>query len=128
MQKPSPSFWRRLAQRPARYVRDLVVVGLLAAVLSAVVLTPSCASTPQGLQREQTIYRYATNAVAAVQTIAPNLPAPANTAVELVLAVAAAGLAAWNAHQQRAITKLKKGNGKPSTTPTPDASASSSRA
>ena len=128
MQKSPPSFWRRLSQRPVRYVRDLVVAGLLAAVLSAVVLTPSCASTPQGLQREQTIYRYATNAVAAVQTIAPSLPAPASTAVELVLAVVAAGLAAWNANQQRAITKLKNGNGNPPATPTPDASAGSSRA
>ena len=125
MQTPSPSLLRRLSQRPARYVRDLVVVGLLAAVLSAVVFTPSCASTPQGLQHEQSIYRYATNAVAAIQSIAPNLPAPANTAVELVLAIAAAGLAAWNAHQQRAINKLKNGNGKSSTPATPGTVASS---
>ena len=92
---------------------------LLFGVASLLLFTASCAHTLQGLSREQALYRAGTNAVGQVQSITPYLPAPAGSALEIALAIASSGLAAWNLHQQAALKKLKNGNGNGNGKPPP---------
>jgi hypothetical protein len=61
------------------------------------------------LATEQKIYADATNIVAIADKIAPALPQPIATPVEAILGVISAALAAWNAHQQQSIAKLRAG-------------------
>jgi hypothetical protein len=72
----------------------------------------SCASTPEGLSREQQLYLSASNSLVSARAITPYLPAPANSVWEGFLAVAGAGLALWASHLHRSVAELKKnGNG-----------------
>ena len=94
----------------------LLIIGALAALLAFAVFTTAtgCATTPEGLAREQRICSTASNVVATLQLAAPVLPPPVQVPVEALLAAIAAGLTAWSTHQQVAIGKLKKqlnGNG-----------------
>jgi len=69
-----------------------------------------CAVTPAGLSRQYEWYRAGTNVIGVVRhDIVPYVPAPWNGMVEGVLACAAAGLAAWNVHQQRQLREVKNG-------------------
>lgn len=78
-------------------------------LLSAVILT-SCASTPAGLEREQAVYRAATNTVSVIDRyVVPVTPEPYRGAAELLIGLVGAGLAAWNLHQQKAIKRLQNG-------------------
>src|SRR3974377_929198 len=70
----------------------------------------SCATSPAGLQREQTLFSVATNVVYAAQQVAPAIPPPERALVELLLGVATAGLAAWNTHLHRRLGQMN-GNG-----------------
>src|SRR5262245_55434972 len=80
----------------------LVLLGLL--VLSG------CARTIQGLETERAWYSVGTNVVQVVRRDAlPFVPAPFQGIGEGVLALAAAGLAAWNLHQQKTLKELKNG-------------------
>ncbi len=97
-------------------------VVFLAAVPVSISLT-GCASTPQGLTREQAIYQTATNVVADINKVVPYLPVPVSSTAEIALAIAGAALAAWNTHQQVAISKLKNGNAKPASPPPPAVAA-----
>ena len=92
---------------------------LMAAALLLLDLGTGCATTPAGLNREQALYQAGTNVVATIREVVPYLPAPAGTAVEGVLALATAALAAWNTHQHLAIKRLKNGNGNGATVPDP---------
>ena len=85
----------------------LFILALLAAIALAVL--SGCASTLDGLQREQRLYSAGTNIVGTLQGVSPYLPQPAGYLAEAVLGAAAALLAAWNAHQQAQIRKLRNG-------------------
>ncbi len=73
----------------------------------------SCASTPTGVQRELALYQVATNGFAQTHAVVPYLPAPANSLLEGVLAIAGAGLALWASHLHRSISDLQNGKSKP---------------
>ena len=89
----------------------LVAGALYLAGLVAVVLAVGCATSPRGIAREQVWYRAGTNIVGNAQQVVPYLPPPAQVPVEALLGAATAALAAWNAHQQKQIKRLKNGNG-----------------
>jgi hypothetical protein len=99
----------------------LSIAACAACLLSLVVFLPlsGCASTPAGLDREQALYQAGTNVVTTIHEIVPYLPAPAGTAVEGMLALATAALAAWNTHQHLQIRTLKNGNGNGTTVKSP---------
>jgi hypothetical protein len=84
---------------------------LLVALMAGTLAIGGCATTEPGLTREQALYRVGTNVVASLDKAVPYLPVPVSSAAEVFLALASAGLAAWNTHQQVAIRKLKNGNG-----------------
>ena len=89
---------------------------LLAFSLGALLLfTVSCARTLEGLQREQAIYRGGTNVVGELTQVAPYLPPPVSSTMQIVLAVASSLLATWNLHQQGELRKLRTANGGSST-------------
>ena len=67
-----------------------------------------CASTPNGLHREEAAYLVVSNGVATLHTVASNLPAPAGTALEGVLAAGGALLTLWATHLHRSLKELKK--------------------
>ena len=96
-------------------------VGALSFILLAtagLLALSSCASTPQGVQREEALYLTASNAIATGHTIAPYLPAPANSVVEGLLAVGGALLAVWASHLHRSVRNLENG-GTPPAPPAP---------
>jgi hypothetical protein len=80
----------------------------------------SCATSPAGLQREQSLFTVATNVVYAAQQVAPAVPPPERALIELLLGVATAGLAAWNTHLHRRLGQLN-GNGSALAPPPPPA-------
>ena len=96
---------------PRDYLVCNLVVGAVLGVLCLVAFTPGCASTAQGLAREQGVYSAATNVVATATTLVPYVPAPFQIPAEAILGAITAALAAWNLHQQQAIKALKNGNG-----------------
>ena len=110
--KPSPP----LSQHIPTVVGVLLSIGL--AMAGALVLT-SCASSPAGLAREYQAYEFATNAVAALKSVAPALPQPAGGALEGILAIAGAALALWSTHLHRAVSALRNQSqvGSPGTPP-----------
>ena len=83
---------------------------LCMAVLAGTLALSACATTPQSLSRERKLYALGTNVVGQVQQAVPYLPVPVSNAAEVALALASAGLAAWNTHQQLALRKLKNGH------------------
>ena len=94
---------------------SLAASAIFLACIGLVSLSPSCATTPQGISREQVLYRVSTNAVGTITQILPFVPAPVATPVEILLGVASAALGAWNLHQQKTLRTLKNGfaaNGK----------------
>ena len=84
---------------------------LLITSMAITVVASGCATTAPGLSREQALYRAGTNVVASLEKVVPFMPVPVSSTAEVFLALAGAGLAAWNTHQQVAIRKLKNGNG-----------------
>ena len=111
-------FLRRLPAALASGDRaEAALAGFAAPLLLCVLLsTPflyGCATTPQGVAREQQVYQTATNLVAGVQAVTPYLPAPVQFPTEIALAAVTAALSAWNIHQQKAIKALKNGSGNP---------------
>jgi hypothetical protein len=84
----------------------------------------SCATSPAGLQREQSLFRVATNVVYVASQVAPVVPPPERALVELLLGVATAGLAAWNTHLHRRLGQLN-GNGPAASANPPPASGAS---
>ena len=82
----------------------------------------SCATTPAGLQREQSLFTVATNIVHVAEQVAPAIPPPERALVELLLGAATAALAAWNTHLHRRLGLLN-GNGSTPAPPRPPASA-----
>jgi hypothetical protein len=83
---------------------------LLGAMVTTLALS-GCASTEQGIAREEVLYRAGTNVVATVQAVTPYLPPPVGSVVEGVLALATAALAAWNTHLHSQVKTLRNGNG-----------------
>ena len=102
-------------------IRTVTLIGLVFVILMfALCLTQGCASTPAGLSREQGLYRAATNTVASLTQFVPYVPAPLNSAAEVLLAATSAALTAWNANQHRRIKQLEaktNGNRKPTDAP-----------
>ncbi len=97
------------------YRRCLTVFGVCAFIALAAVgllVLSSCASTPNGIQRELVLYQAATNGLATAQAIGPYAPAPASQVLEGVLAIAGAGLALWASHLHRSVRALENGAGK----------------
>jgi ABC-type Co2+ transport system permease subunit len=111
MKNPLPSLSQFSHASPPKLRRNVALAFLLFAALFLFALVPGCATTERGLSREEAIYTWATNAVATARSVTPFIPAPAGTGVEIGLGLVAAALAAWNTAQQRAIQKLKNGNG-----------------
>jgi hypothetical protein len=104
---------REIALVTRRQVKALVIIALLAVVLALVCFAVGCSTTQRGLEREQHLYSMGTNAVAVLERVVPVLPAPVNSLAEPLLALATAGLAAWNTWQHRQIRSLQNGqNGK----------------
>jgi hypothetical protein len=101
-------YWTQLPRCLRRATRNAIIGVTLAGGLLAVT---SCAHTQAGLTREDAFFRGATNVLARIQTVAPVLPAPVGSAVELFGGVALAALTAWNTSQHKAIRKLQNGNG-----------------
>jgi hypothetical protein len=101
----------------------ILIMSALLNVMFVFLLLQGCAHTPQGLSREQGIYRVSTNLVGHVQTLIPYLPAPVATPVELLLGAVSAGLAAWNVHQQKTLKSLKRTNGNGQVASSPGGSA-----
>ena len=93
----------RLAYAIASVFIALAVAGLLS--------TASCASTEQGLQREEQLYLATSNSAASLRQIVPYVPQPASGILEGVLAVGGALLALWATHLHRSLADLR--NGKP---------------
>jgi hypothetical protein len=91
------------------------VWSLLALASVALLVLCSCAHTEKGLQREERLYEFSTNAVTVVSRISPALPAPISPIAEGAVAVAAGLLALWSSHLHRSIQELKDGksNGSP---------------
>jgi hypothetical protein len=113
MNTPSRPQMRELATGTRRHLKALVIIALLAVVLALICLAAGCSTTQRGLEREQHLYSMGTNAVAVLERVVPVLPAPVNSIAEPLLALATAGLAAWNTWQHRQIRTLQNGqNGK----------------
>ncbi len=80
----------------------------LCLIVALVVIAAACAHSAAGLRREQAVSQLASNTVAAATQVAPYLPAPAQPLVELLIALATAGLTAWNVSQHKRITALER--------------------
>ena len=100
--------WRD-THRSHRYSILLMFCFLLASLCLALQL--GCSTTAAGLSREQKLYQTGTNIVGMVDKLAPALPPPFSSVAEGATALAAAGLAAWNAWQHKAIKGLQNGQG-----------------
>jgi hypothetical protein len=108
------------ACKPFRFIRNCwsecpkaqkCTMLMLSAVLNVVfglLLLQGCASSPLGIAREQRVYSAGTNVVGLVQQLAPYVPAPVSAPLGLILGGVSAALAAWNLHQQRSLSALKK--------------------
>jgi hypothetical protein len=83
----------------------------LLAVMAITLALSGCATTEQGVAREEVLYRAGTNMVATVQGVVPYLPPPVGSVVEGLLALATAALAAWNTHLHTQVKTLRNGNG-----------------
>ncbi len=69
-----------------------------------------CASTPQGVAREQQLYLVTSNAVSGLSALAPYTPPPVATLLEGVTAVGGALLAVWASHLHRSVRALETGS------------------
>ena len=76
----------------------------------------ACASTEQGLAREQALYLVTSNTLTGLKTITPYVPPPANSIFESVLAIGGALLALWATHLHRSVAEIRNGH---SPTPRP---------
>src|SRR5438445_11740507 len=69
-----------------------------------------CFTSPRMLSREQGAYAIGTNAVGVIERyVVPAVPEPYRVPTEAALALATAGLAAWNAFQQKHLRLLRNG-------------------
>jgi hypothetical protein len=88
----------------------MAVIGALSFILlvtaGARVLS-SCASTPDGLKREQGLYLVTSNALTGISSIAPYVPPPIGTLIEGITAVGGALLAVWASHLHRSVRALE---------------------
>jgi hypothetical protein len=108
-------------------VPTLPAIGVFIFIVAAgagLLALSSCATSPAGLQREQSLFSVATNVVYAASQVAPVVPPPERALVELLLGVATAGLAAWNTHLHRRLGQIN-GNGTVSAPPQPLAPSAS---
>ncbi len=90
---------------PAVIGASLCIVAGMAGLLAL----SSCATDPVSLQHHDQTFQYLTNQLGAIRQGAVYLPPPANGIVEALLAVAAAGLAAWNTHLHGKVKTLANG-------------------
>ena len=87
---------------------SLLIISALLNFAFALLLLHGCAATSQGVAREQKLYAAGTNVVGIAQQIAPFLPGPISAPLGAILGGVSAALAAWNVHQQRTLSALKK--------------------
>ncbi len=86
---------RRRGNEPCNHVTSVTHVTCLLCVIVALVLVAvACAHSAVGLRREQAASELASNTVAAATQLVPYVPAPAQPLVELLIALATAGLTA----------------------------------
>ena len=111
MKRFSSFLSRCLAETPRPFRRCIAGSLVLLACIAFATTAMTCSRTPQGLDREQAIFRAGTNVVGQVQTLVPYMPQPIGTTAEVVLGIATALLAAWNTAQHKALRQLQ--NGKP---------------
>jgi hypothetical protein len=99
-----------LSNLSSRLIRA-TALGLMciAVVWAGSLALSSCATSPAGVQREAKLYTTTSNAVYAIKQITSELPPPAGSVFEGLVAVAGAGLALWSAHLHRTIVVLKNG-------------------
>ena len=82
----------------------------IAVVVAGSLVCASCAHTPAGLEREQTLYVVSSNTLAKLKEVAPYAPPPCNSILEGVLATGGALLALWATHLQRSLKEVRNGN------------------
>ncbi len=86
----------------------IIVFALGLALITVLALSlVSCASTREGIEREEAIYTVATNTVATVAPVITAAPPPVNYFGEAIVGLISAGLAAWNLSQQKRLKDLE---------------------
>ena len=109
-------------QETDRATRAATIAMLITfAVFAAAFFFGGCSTTPAALSRDQRIYQTATNVVAAVSGVGNSLPPPFCSLFEGLTALAAAGLAGWNAWQHSQIKSLQNGSSTTTATSAPAA-------
>jgi len=93
----------------------LVLGGLLfgSLALAGALVLASCATTPEGLQREKVLYEYSTNAYATFASVVHALPPPVGTIFEGVVVGAGLLLGAWLTHLERRFQRATNGSSPP---------------
>jgi hypothetical protein len=97
---------------PPRSPNWVVVVGVCSCILlltAGSLALSSCASTPEGVNREQHLYLATSNALVSLNTVAPALPQPVGGLVEGCLAIGGALMAVWASHLHRSVRTLQNG-------------------
>jgi hypothetical protein len=98
------NFWTRpTCERQAVILAALI----FCSVITFLLLTSSCSTSPAGLATEQKIVNTATNIVAKLTAAAPAIPPPYSTLATDILYVISAGLAFWNTWQHKQISALQ---------------------
>ena len=123
MKRILPFLSRCFAETPPPFRRCIAGSLALLACIAFATTAMTCSHTPQGLDREQAIYRAGTNVVGQVQTLVPYMPQPIGGTAEVVLGVATALLAAWNTAQHKALRQLQNGKTPPPVSTPPGATA-----
>ncbi len=85
----------------------------IAAVFAGLLALDSCATSPEAVAHQTHAIDGITNTIAALHTATPYFPPPAGGIVEVLLAAATVGLAAWNTHLHNSVKTLKNGKPKP---------------
>ena len=93
----------------------LVLGGLLfgSLALAGALVLGSCATTPEGLQREQQVYEYSTNAYNAFAAVVHAMPPPMGTIFEGVVVGAGLLLGVWLTHLERRFQRATNGSSPP---------------
>jgi hypothetical protein len=96
--------WKQSLQHRLVY---FAASAFIVAVMAGLLLTVSCAHTPQGLQRETQVYLTASNAIERMHQLSPYVPPQTSPIFEGILAAGGALLALWATHLQRTVAELR---------------------
>ena len=100
---------KRNSQRASRwFVGAFGACLFIVPAMAGLLALSSCATSREGLAREERLMLGMSNAVVAVRAATPFIPQPASGTIEALLAAATAGLAAWGTHLHRSIATLNQ--------------------